>query len=132
MSAVSGELASVLRSWRDRVDPTDVGLARNGPRRAPGLRREEVALLEAHDVLDGDAGQQRHLLATQARRAARPVARQPDVGRVDPVAPGPQHTRQLTAHGVHAAPSAAAVGGMAVTRTTRRSLAAARGATVVP
>ena len=42
---MSGELASVLRTWRDRVDPTDVGLARNGPRRAPGLRREEVALL---------------------------------------------------------------------------------------
>lgn len=45
MDAVGGELASVLRTWRDRVDPTDVGLARNGPRRAPGLRREEVALL---------------------------------------------------------------------------------------
>jgi len=35
----------MLRAWRDRVDPREVGLAVNGHRRAPGLRREEVALL---------------------------------------------------------------------------------------
>lgn len=39
------ELAEVLRAWRDRTDPSAVGLARNGTRRAPGLRREELALL---------------------------------------------------------------------------------------
>lgn len=38
-----GELAHCLRAWRDRLSPTDVGLHDNGSRRAPGLRREEVA-----------------------------------------------------------------------------------------
>lgn len=38
-------LAQVLRTWRDRTDPGEVGLAVNAPRRAPGLRREELALL---------------------------------------------------------------------------------------
>lgn len=41
----STDLAPVLRAWRDRADPAEVGLARNGHRRAPGLRREELALL---------------------------------------------------------------------------------------
>ncbi|WP_433781931.1 helix-turn-helix domain-containing protein [Actinomycetospora sp. CA-101289] len=39
------ELASALRTWRDRTDPAEVGMAVNAPRRAPGLRREELALL---------------------------------------------------------------------------------------
>ncbi len=43
-------LADTLRSWRDRTDPAAVGMARNGPRRAPGLRREEVALLAGVSV----------------------------------------------------------------------------------
>jgi transcriptional regulator with XRE-family HTH domain len=38
-------LATSLRAWRDRTDPAAVGMARNGLRRAPGLRREELALL---------------------------------------------------------------------------------------
>ncbi|MEJ2861951.1 helix-turn-helix domain-containing protein [Actinomycetospora flava] len=41
----TGELAAALRTWRDRTDPADVGMAVNAPRRAPGLRREELALL---------------------------------------------------------------------------------------
>jgi transcriptional regulator with XRE-family HTH domain len=41
----STELAAVLRAWRDRTDPAEVGMAANAPRRAPGLRREELALL---------------------------------------------------------------------------------------
>ncbi|MCW0212014.1 MAG: helix-turn-helix domain-containing protein [Pseudonocardia sp.] len=41
----TGALADVLRTWRDRTDPATVGMARNSPRRAPGLRREELALL---------------------------------------------------------------------------------------
>ncbi|WP_328306406.1 helix-turn-helix domain-containing protein [Actinomycetospora sp. NBC_00405] len=41
----TGELAASLRTWRDRTDPTEVGMAVNAPRRAPGLRREELALL---------------------------------------------------------------------------------------
>jgi transcriptional regulator with XRE-family HTH domain len=39
------ELASFLRSRRDRVTPQDVGLAPGVRRRTPGLRREEVAQL---------------------------------------------------------------------------------------
>ncbi|GAA4888011.1 helix-turn-helix domain-containing protein [Actinomycetospora straminea] len=39
------ELARSLRTWRDRTDPAEVGMAVNAPRRAPGLRREELALL---------------------------------------------------------------------------------------
>jgi transcriptional regulator with XRE-family HTH domain len=34
-----------LRAWRDRLAPADAGLPANGTRRAPGLRREELALL---------------------------------------------------------------------------------------
>jgi transcriptional regulator with XRE-family HTH domain len=39
------ELAGSLRQWRDRTRPESVGLPVNGPRRSPGLRREELALL---------------------------------------------------------------------------------------
>jgi transcriptional regulator with XRE-family HTH domain len=37
------ELAGFLRNRREALQPEDVGLARNGRRRTPGLRREEVA-----------------------------------------------------------------------------------------
>ena len=37
------DLAAFLRSRRERLAPADVGLARTGRRRTPGLRREEVA-----------------------------------------------------------------------------------------
>jgi transcriptional regulator with XRE-family HTH domain len=39
------ELAEFLRSRRAQVDPRTSGLPAGGPRRTPGLRREEVALL---------------------------------------------------------------------------------------
>ena len=39
------EFAAFLRSRRERLKPEDVGLPRGVRRRAPGLRREEVALL---------------------------------------------------------------------------------------
>jgi len=47
MNGVSGmdELGTALRSWRERLDPASVGLAQNGSRRTPGLRREELAIL---------------------------------------------------------------------------------------
>ena len=44
------DLAEFLRSRRAAVDPTDVGLPGGGRRRAPGLRREEVALLAGVSV----------------------------------------------------------------------------------
>jgi transcriptional regulator with XRE-family HTH domain len=39
------EFAAFLRSRRERLTPSDVGLAEGFRRRTPGLRREEVALL---------------------------------------------------------------------------------------
>ncbi len=39
------ELGAALRAWRDRLTPAEAGLPSNGTRRAPGLRREELALL---------------------------------------------------------------------------------------
>ncbi|WP_066902566.1 helix-turn-helix transcriptional regulator [Millisia brevis] len=39
------ELASFLRSRRERISPAEVGLPQAGRRRTPGLRREEVAQL---------------------------------------------------------------------------------------
>ena len=44
------ELAGCLRAWRDRLRPADVGLPQGGTRRAPGLRREEVAMLAGVSV----------------------------------------------------------------------------------
>src|SRR3954454_3345201 len=44
------ELAAVLRTWRDRLSPADVGLPAGGRRRAPGLRREELAQLAGLSV----------------------------------------------------------------------------------
>ncbi|AHH99073.1 transcriptional regulator with XRE-family HTH domain [Kutzneria viridogrisea] len=38
-------LGAELRAWRDRLDPQAIGLTHNSPRRAPGLRREELAVL---------------------------------------------------------------------------------------
>lgn len=46
----SDELAACLRSWRDRCKPADVGLPAGGSRRAPGLRREELAHLAGLSV----------------------------------------------------------------------------------
>ncbi|MFC8190190.1 helix-turn-helix transcriptional regulator [Cellulomonas sp. NPDC057328] len=43
-------LAHLLRSWRDRLSPGDVGLAAGARRRAPGLRREELAQLAGLSV----------------------------------------------------------------------------------
>jgi transcriptional regulator with XRE-family HTH domain len=40
-----GELGAALRGWRDRVAPADAGMPAGRGRRAPGLRREELALL---------------------------------------------------------------------------------------
>jgi transcriptional regulator with XRE-family HTH domain len=39
----SAELGTQLRAWRDRLSPESVGLHSQPRRRAPGLRREEVA-----------------------------------------------------------------------------------------
>ncbi|SDZ10126.1 helix-turn-helix transcriptional regulator [Herbiconiux ginsengi] len=44
------EFASVLRSWRDRVGPADVGMPAGAGRRTAGLRREELAALAGVSV----------------------------------------------------------------------------------
>ncbi|RCV51866.1 helix-turn-helix domain-containing protein [Marinitenerispora sediminis] len=46
----TGELARALRSWRDRVRPSDVGLPDVGLRRTAGLRREELAAIAGISV----------------------------------------------------------------------------------
>lgn len=40
-----GDFGETVRRWRDRVSPGAAGIAAVGPRRAAGLRREELALL---------------------------------------------------------------------------------------
>ncbi|MFF4599239.1 helix-turn-helix domain-containing protein [Amycolatopsis sp. CA-161197] len=44
------ELASTLRGWRERLVPGRAGLPVHGPRRARGLRREELAVLAGLSV----------------------------------------------------------------------------------
>jgi transcriptional regulator with XRE-family HTH domain len=44
------ELGAVLRNWRERLQPADVGLPAGSRRRTPGLRREEVAGLAGVSV----------------------------------------------------------------------------------
>jgi len=50
MPTVHGDLGALLRSWRDRLSPVDVGLPAVGVRRAAGLRREELAALAGLSV----------------------------------------------------------------------------------
>ncbi|MBI9113775.1 helix-turn-helix domain-containing protein [Sanguibacter suaedae] len=47
---MSTNLGAFLRARRAAVRPADVGLPSSGPRRVPGLRREEVALLAGVSV----------------------------------------------------------------------------------
>jgi transcriptional regulator with XRE-family HTH domain len=44
------ELAASLRSWRNRLAPADVGLPAGTRRRAPGLRRQELAQIAGLSV----------------------------------------------------------------------------------
>jgi transcriptional regulator with XRE-family HTH domain len=44
------ELSTVLRAWRDRTSPEEAGMPRGTSRRAPGLRREELAALACLSV----------------------------------------------------------------------------------
>ena len=44
------ELAVILRAWRDRLAPEAAGMPRGSGRRAPGLRREELAALAGVSV----------------------------------------------------------------------------------
>ncbi|MFI8304744.1 helix-turn-helix domain-containing protein [Streptomyces sp. NPDC085927] len=44
------DLGRALHHWRDRIGPQDIGLPTGGVRRAPGLRREELAQLAGVSV----------------------------------------------------------------------------------
>lgn len=48
--APPNELAAALRAWRDRLSPAEAGLPAGTGRRAPGLRREELASLAGVSV----------------------------------------------------------------------------------
>lgn len=60
------DLGSLLRSWRDRLQPEDAGLPVYGFRRAPGLKREELAQLAGLSV--------DYLVRLEQGRARRPSA----------------------------------------------------------
>lgn len=50
MVVANRELGSTLRAWRDRIPPEEWGLLAGKRRRAPGLRRQEVARLAGVSV----------------------------------------------------------------------------------
>lgn len=50
MADAHGDLGELLRSWRDRLSPVDVGIRAGDARRAAGLRREELAALAGLSV----------------------------------------------------------------------------------
>ncbi|MFD0482685.1 helix-turn-helix domain-containing protein [Kineococcus sp. GCM10028916] len=50
MKTYDAGLGATLRAWRDRLDPSAVGLPRGRARRAAGLRREELADLAGISV----------------------------------------------------------------------------------
>ncbi|MGR6319571.1 helix-turn-helix domain-containing protein [Micromonospora soli] len=62
----TGEFGQAVRRWRDRVPPEAAGLPAGGQRRAPGLRREELALLAGISV--------DYLTRLEQGRAANPSA----------------------------------------------------------
>jgi len=67
-------LGGALRTWRERLTTSDVGLPAFGPRRAAGLRREEVAGLAGMSVdylVRLEQGRARHPSAQVARSLAR-------------------------------------------------------------
>ncbi|MFJ2200742.1 helix-turn-helix transcriptional regulator [Streptomyces violaceusniger] len=50
MASSGSDFAALLRAWRDRLSPADAGFAPTAGRRAPGLRREELAQLAGLSV----------------------------------------------------------------------------------
>ncbi|MFF3327171.1 helix-turn-helix transcriptional regulator [Streptomyces sp. NPDC002889] len=50
MASSRSDFAALLRAWRDRLSPADAGFTVTAGRRAPGLRREELAQLAGLSV----------------------------------------------------------------------------------
>lgn len=66
MQESQSDLGALLHSWRDRLQPADVGMPTYGFRRAAGLRREELAQLAGLSV--------DYLVRLEQGRARRPSA----------------------------------------------------------
>ncbi|NUS54058.1 MAG: transcriptional regulator, partial [Streptomycetaceae bacterium] len=50
MNRMDDELGTCLRAWRDRLAPAEAGVPVGPRRRAPGLRRQELATLAGLSV----------------------------------------------------------------------------------
>ena len=74
--------------------------SQDAAQRLEHLRRRMpvAALLEPHEVVDADPGQQRQLLAPEAGRAAAGALGQPDLGRGDQLAPGTDEVTEGVVH----------------------------------
>ncbi|GAA2099935.1 helix-turn-helix transcriptional regulator [Streptomyces albiaxialis] len=66
MVSPGSDFAALLRAWRDRLSPADAGFPATPGRRAPGLRREELAQLAGLSV--------DYVLRLEQRRAKHPSA----------------------------------------------------------
>ncbi|WP_127357134.1 helix-turn-helix transcriptional regulator [Actinacidiphila soli] len=66
MAASRSTFGVLLRAWRDRLSPADAGLTATAGRRAPGLRREELAQLAGLSV--------DYVLRLEQSRAKKPSA----------------------------------------------------------
>ncbi|GAA3889129.1 helix-turn-helix transcriptional regulator [Leifsonia kafniensis] len=74
MHDARSDLGALLRSWRDRLSPVDVGFPAGYSRRASGLRREELASLAGLSVdyvVRLEQGRARHPSAQVAASLAR-------------------------------------------------------------
>ncbi len=60
------DLGIAIRAWRTRLDPQAAGLTHNSPRRASGLRREELAVLAGISI--------EYVIRIEQGRAATPSA----------------------------------------------------------
>ncbi|MER5478699.1 helix-turn-helix transcriptional regulator [Streptomyces sp. NPDC002734] len=66
MPSAPTDFAALLHAWRDRLSPADAGITVTTGRRAPGLRREELAQLAGISV--------DHVLRLEQGRAKNPSA----------------------------------------------------------
>jgi transcriptional regulator with XRE-family HTH domain len=115
------ELADFLRSRRERITPSDVGLPAGARRRTPGLRREEVAHLayistEYYTRLEQARGPRpsREVLAQVARALRLSDAERDHLHHLAGTPPGPppgpsREVRQSIVDLLHRLPQAAAI-----------------------
>ncbi|WP_020499818.1 helix-turn-helix transcriptional regulator [Sciscionella marina] len=100
-------LGEYLRACRERVSPANIGLEALGPRRVPGLRREEVALLagiSANYYLRLEQGVDRHPSGQVLESLARAL-RLDETETVHLLALGRPPAKDVTGAGMAAVPS---------------------------